>query len=139
MTNNPKNGGAISEKEAIHAFKNDAKEAYILIAEGKAAENPVVGVPKLSAGYARMLAIKTDGLPSDLKAALNDYRTSMGEFFALFKTEPETPEAVMARMKVMSDDLDLLEKLLELGEANVEASHKLNEVAKKYGIELRQP
>lgn len=84
----------------------------------------------------RLRAIKAKGLPEDLKGALNDPRVSMRELLSLFNCGSEEPEALMASMQKIGDDLDLLEKLWDLSEASGAALFRLREVANRCGIEL---
>lgn len=125
-------GGAVSEKDALDAFKKASVEINALIKEGKAAGDPVSGLPKMQAAIEKMKAIKTDGLPADLKESFSGAREGMESMLSKFKDLPKDPAELGAFMqKLMTDPATA--KLMETGKA---ASEKFKEVATKYGIEI---
>lgn len=127
-------GAAVSEKDALDAFKKAAVEINALIAEGKAAGDPVAGLPKMKAAMEKMKAIKTEGLPADLKESFTAAMSGMGEMIALFKGMPADPAEIGPFMqKLMTDP-----KIAKLGETSKAATAKFKEVAAKYGVEIAE-
>ena len=125
--------GAVSEKDALDAFKKAAVEINALVAEGKAAPDPVSGLPKMKAALEKMKAIKTEGLPADLKESFTASMAGLDEMINLFKGMPADPAEIEPFMnKLMTDP-----KIAKLGETSKAATAKFKEIAAKYGIEIK--
>lgn len=130
-------GGAVSEKDAIESFKKEILEVKAMTDKEKAAAeaDPIASMGKMKEVMARVKAIKTDGLPADLKEA---FTTAMGKMSALvdvFKDLPEKKEDQMAWMMKLGTDPTFQEKMKTLTEEGDAAFEKLKEIGKKYGIE----
>jgi hypothetical protein len=125
-------GAAVSEKDALDAFRKASLEINALIKEGKATDNPAVGLPKMEAAVVKMQAINTEGLPADLKESFIEARTANAEMVGLLKGMPTEENALKEFMgKVMADPK--FQELQTTGKVKID---KFKEIAKKYDVEV---
>ena len=137
-------GAAVSEKDALAAFKKTALE---LQAESKAMKeggDQMAMMSQAKAMFAKMLTMKPDGLPADLKEALIAAQAKLSTATGALKDLPNSAEEVKALMAKAASDPTIVEKLTKAGEAFGKIMQeadplmkKLAEVAKKYNIDLK--
>ncbi len=125
---------APDEKTAIANFKSEIESVGKWIEEQKPAANDPFGAEASNQIIARLKAIKTDGLPEDLKSAwaeMNAVFTEMGEFFkSMPKIDVSKPE------EINKAKAELGPKMMAI-QAKVEpVAKKLEEVGKKHGIDM---
>jgi hypothetical protein len=125
-----------SEKEALESFKKSAGELNALTNEAPDPADPMAGLSKVKVMVAKLEAIKTDGLPADLKDAFTAFRSKFSEMAAALKDMPEKKEDRLAWAQKMMTDPELGAKMAKLGQELVPLAQKLEEVAKKHGIDL---
>ncbi len=126
------------EKTALANFKTQIEEAGKWIEEKQktAAADPTAGIAMVSEIIARLKAIKTDGLPADLKAAwgeMGGVLTEMGEVFKGFQV-PKTDKPEDA-MKALGE---IMPKLMAIQGKMEPISKKLQEVGTKYGLDMKK-
>jgi hypothetical protein len=126
----------VDEKTAIATFKTEVESASQWIEEKQKAlpSDPAAGMAMMGEIIAKLKAIKTDGLPADLKGAwteMSDVMTEMGDMFKnMPTTKPEKPEDAMKAMG------EIMPKMMAL-QAKVEpVAKKLQEVGTKYGLDM---
>jgi hypothetical protein len=125
-----------SEKEALEDFKKSAEELNALTKEAPDASDPMAGLTKVKTVSAKMDAIKTDGLPADLKEAFTAFRAKFNEMAAVLKGMPEKKEEMLAWAQKMMTDPELSAKMAKLGQELEPLGQKFTEVAKKHGIDV---
>jgi hypothetical protein len=127
---------------AMEAFKKEmlAIEAYTKEQEAGAKENPLAGVAMIRNIVGKLKAVKTEGLPADLKAGFAEFVTviaKMGDMFAGWPDKAEEMQTFIT--KKMTDDPQYMEKFGEkmaaLEKEMQPAIQKLDELGKKYGLE----
>jgi hypothetical protein len=126
----------VDEKTAIANFKSEV-ESVSKWAEEKqksAASDPAAGMAMMGEVVAKFKAVKTDGLPADLKGAWGEMTGIMGEMGDIFKNMPKPdPSKPDAAGKMMGE---IMPKLMAL-QAKVEpVTKKLEEIGKKYGLDM---
>ena len=126
----------VDEKTAIANFKTDVEGVTKWIEEKQKTPpaDPAAGMAMAGEVISKFKAIKTDGLPADLKTAWGDMGGLMSEMGDIFKgmptTKPDKPEDAMKAMG------EIMPKMMAL-QAKVEpAAKKLEEVGKKYGLDM---
>ncbi|MEO6740849.1 MAG: hypothetical protein ABIP20_11385 [Chthoniobacteraceae bacterium] len=126
----------VDEKTAIANFKTDVEGVTKWIEEKQKTPpaDPAAGMAMASEVIAKFQAIKTDGLPADLKAAWGDMSALMSEMGTIFKSMPTAkPDKPEDAMKAMGE---IMPKMMAL-QAKVEpAAKKLEEVGKKHGLDM---
>lgn len=127
---------APDEKTAIANFKTEVETVGKWVEEKQktVATDPAAGMAMMGEMVGKMKAIKTDGLPADLKGAWGEMGGVMTELADLFKGMPTTKsdkpdEAMKAFGEIMPKMMALQAKVEPIGK-------KLEEVGKKYGIDL---
>ena len=127
---------APDEKTAIANFKTEVETVGKWIEEKQktVATDPAAGMAMMGEMVGKFKAIKTDGLPADLKGAWGEMGGAMTELADLFKgmptAKPDKPdEAMKAFGEIMPKMMALQAKVEPIGK-------KLEEVGKKYGIDL---
>ena len=133
----PSGGAAVSEKQALEDFKKSAEELNALTKDDAAAADPMAGMAKMKTVVAKVNAIKTDGLPADLKEAFTNFRSKLGEMAGLLKDMPEKKEDMLAWAQKVAADPELGAKMGALGQEVGALGEKLGEVAKKHGIDAQ--
>jgi hypothetical protein len=133
---------AATEKEAIAAFKSDIEklDAEAKAKQGQLATDPAAGVTMVRTMCKRLRAVRTDGLPADLKSAYTDLVAALGKFEKVFEGFPETGAEFQAflQQKVTTDPNFLQKFQTDLAAATADVQpkmKKLDETGKKYGIE----
>ena len=97
----------------------------------------MAGMAKMKTVMARVNAIKTDGLPADLKEAFTGFRSKLSEMVGLLKDMPEKKEDMLAWAQKMAADPALGAKMAAIGQEVGVLGEKLSEVAKKHGIDAQ--
>ena len=123
------------EKTAVANFK-DAIEATTKWMEEKqkTANDPMAGIAMMGEMVTKFKGIKTDGLPTDLKAAWGDMVGVVEELGGIFKGMPKLDATKPEEMqKVMGD---LMPKMIAVMTKADSIAKKLEEVGKKYGLSL---
>ena len=130
------------EKAALAAFGKEmlAIEAFTKEQEALAKENPMAGISMIRKIVEKLREVKTDGLPTDLKAGFWEFTGVIGKMGDLFKGWPEKAEEMQAFVlkkvgenpKFMEDfgaQMAVIEKEMQ------PAIKKLDELGKKYGLD----
>ncbi len=124
------------EKTAIAAFKTQIEEVsnWIVEKQKAVASDPSAGMAMVGEVIARLKAVKTDGLPADLKGAWTEMGavlTEMGDIFKnIPKPDPAKPEDAAKAFG------EILPKIMAI-QAKVEpVSKKLKEIGTKYGLDM---
>jgi hypothetical protein len=126
---------APDEKTAIANFKSEIESVGKWIEEKKpAANDPASAGQTVSEIIAKLKAVKTDGLPADLKAAWAEMNTVLTEMGEVFKSMPKIDASKPEEMgKVMGE---FMPKMMAI-QAKVEpVAKKLEEVGKKYELDM---
>lgn len=126
----------VDEKTAIANFKSDVESASKWIEEKQKSvvSDSAAGVALMGEIIAKLKAIKTDGLPADLKGAWSDMGGVMTEMGDIFKNmPPKTPEKPEDAMKAMGE---IMPKMMALQAKMEPAAKKLQEVGVKYGLDM---
>jgi hypothetical protein len=129
-------GGAVSEKDALESFKKSAAEIKAMAAAGKESKDPMAQMGMVKPMLAKMQAIKTEGLPADLKAALTEAKAKVAEFAVIFKDMPEKKDEIAAWAQKTFTDPAIGPKMEKLGNEVKASGEKLKEVSKKYGADM---
>ena len=126
----------VDEKTAIANFKSEVEGVTKWIEEKQktAAADPAAGMAMVGEIVSKFKGIKTDGLPADLKGAWGDMSGVMGEMGEIFKgmptAKPDKPEDAMKAM------VELMPKMEAIQAKMGPAAKKLEEVGKKYGLDM---
>ena len=124
------------EKKAIERFKGeiDGVTQWIEEKQKTAVADPAAGIALVKEIVTKFQSIKTDGLPADLKGAWGEMSGVMGEMGEIFKgmptAKPDKPEEAMRAMA------DLIPKMMAIQAKMEPAAKKLDEVGKKYGLDM---
>ena len=126
---------------AMTEFKSDIAAIRALgiklSEEGKC--NPVAGMRMMKLTTAKLAAVRTDGLPEDLRNAYDRmarFWTATGE---VYSDMPEEDAAVEAWARKKFSDPKFAEKFKPIMEEGRAAGAELTRVTKKYNIELELP
>lgn len=130
-------GAAVSEKDALAGFKKAAEELNALTKEDAANPDPMGKMGKMKAVLAKVKAIKTDGLPADLKDAFTAFRGKLTEMGDLLKDMPEKKEDMLAWAQKLGTDPELGKKMGAIGGELGQLGEKFAEIAKKHGIDAQ--
>ena len=128
--------GSDTEKNAIANFKTEVESVGKWIEEKQKSvqTDPAAGMAMMGEMVGKFKAIKTDGLPADLKGAwgeMGGVMTEMGEIFKGMPTaKPDKPEDAMKAMG------ELMPKIMAIQSKMEPAAKKLEEVGKKYGLDM---
>ncbi len=127
---------------ALDGFKKEmaALEASVKQQEAALKENPMGGIAMIRDIVGKLKAIKTDGLPDDLKAGYTDFVTAISKMGDIFKDWPAKAEEMQAFIvKKLGEDPKFMEsfgeKMQALEKEIQPAVAKLDELGKKYGLE----
>ena len=128
---------------ALDGFKKEmtSLEAYVKEQEAGLKTNPMAGIAMIRNIVAKLQAIKTDGLPDDLKTGYSEFVTAISKMGDLFKGWPEKAEDMQAFIvKKLGEDpkyMDVFgEKMAALEKEMQPAVTKLDELGKKYGLDM---
>ena len=125
-----------SEKTAIANFKTEIEATVKWMEEKQKTPpaDPIAGLALMGEMIGKFKAIKTDGLPADLTGAWVEMTGVMGEVGDLFKgIAPEKQGDQEAAMKAIGE---ILPKLMQVQGKIEPVAKKLDELGKKYGIDL---
>ena len=127
---------APSEKEAIANFKAEVEGVTKWIEEKQktVATDPVAGMSLMGEMVGKFKAIKTDGLPADLKGAWNEMTAVLAEMGDIFKGMPtaksDKPEDAAKAMG------EIMPKMMAVQAKMGPAAKKLEEAGKKHGLDM---
>lgn len=137
-------GAAVSEKDALEAFKRTAMDLKTESKAMKEGGDPMSMMSQAKAMFGKLVAMKSDGLPADLKAALTTAQAKLSTATAALKDLPNNADELKALVAKAATDPTVAEKLTKAGEAFGKIMQeadplmkKLAEVAKKYNIDLK--
>ncbi len=119
------------EKTAIEEFKKDvtATKTWMDAKKASADVDPIAGVKEMAT---KLKAIKTDGLPADLKDPWNTLVGGVDKMVALMGSMPKDPAEMAKNPDGMKDFMTKMSAI----EAEVKpATEKLAAAGKKYGID----
>ena len=124
------------EKAAISNFKTQIEETSKWIEEKQkeVTTDPAAGIALVGDIIAKLKAIKSDGLPTDLKDAWGEMTVVLGEMGEVFKGMPKMDGTKPEEMqKVMGE---FLPKMMAIQGKVAPVSKKLKELGTKYGVEM---
>ena len=126
------------EKTALEKFKAEIESTTKWIEEKQktAGADPVAGIAMIGEIVTKFKAIKTDGLPADLKTAWGEMAGLIVEFGDVFKALPKMdPAKPEEGMKAFGEIMPKLTAVMTKGEP---ISKRLEEIGKKYGLDLKK-
>jgi hypothetical protein len=137
-------GGAVSEKDALARLKTDM---LALKAETESMKpdpaNPMGMLAPLKGMLNKIIALKTDGLPADLKAALIEAQAKVTAAKEMFKDVPDVSDMQALNEKLTADPAlaaklqkAMTEDLPKVMQAVGPAMNNVGEVAKKHGLNI---
>ena len=134
--------GKMDEKAALAAFKAQAvalKEWALKNEPDKT--NPAAAIGMIGQMIEKLKGLKTDGLPADLKTAVNNMIAATGKMADVTKDFPKDQEGFMKFMteKATADPTfgqKFGEQMSAIGKEVETAGNALKEAGKKYGIDL---
>ena len=115
-------------------------EAYVKEQEAGLKTNPMAGISMIRNIVTKLQAIKTDGLPADLKTGYTEFVTAISKMGDMFTGWPEKAEDMQAFIvKKIGEDPKYMdsfgEKMAALEKDMAPAVAKLDALGKKYGLE----
>ena len=129
--------------EALDGFKKEMTgiEAFVKEQEAGLKTNPMAGIAMIRNIVTKLQTVKTDGLPPDLKGGFMEFVTSISKMGDMFKGWPEKGEDMQAFIvKKLGEDPKFMdsfgEKMAALEKEMAPAVAKLDELGKKYGIDM---
>lgn len=129
--------------EALDGFKKDMTglEAFVKEQEAGLKTNPMAGISMIRNIVAKLRAVKTDGLPADLKGGFTEFVTAIAKMDDMFKGWPEKSEEMQAFIvKKIGEDPKYMDafgaKMAALEKDMQPAVAKLDELGKKYGLDM---
>ncbi len=133
-------GSATGEKAAIAAFEKAGKEMKAWMDEEEKKSGGAPGPGMIAALITKMKTLPTEGLPADLKAGFENLCGSIQKMGDLMKEFPAKQEDMQAFMqKKLAENPEFLKNFqAKMGEITKEgdaARSKMEELAKKYGME----
>ncbi len=133
-SNPPPPPKVVDEKTALANFKTEVETVGKWIEEKqKTASDPASGMAVMGEVIAKLKAIKTDGLPADLKGAWNEMASvlsEMGEIFKAFPAKGAKPEDAMKAMG------EVMPKMMAAEQKMEPIAKKLQELGTKYGLDM---
>ena len=131
------NGCSRSEKDALEEFKKDSVSLKTWAEEQEKGfkGDPMAPLKMMKELVAKMKAVKTDGLPADLKDSWNTVVDDMEKMAAATADVPSDLTKIAADPALAKKMQDMQAKMMELGPKIDADGKKMGEVAKKYGIE----
>ncbi len=128
----------VEEKAALANFKTEIESTTKWIEDKQKTDgaDPVKGIAMIGEIVAKFKDIKTEGLPADLKTAWSEMTGVITEFGDLFKGLPKiNPEKPDEAMKSFGE---IMPKMMALQTKGEPIAKKLEEVGKKYGLDLKK-
>jgi hypothetical protein len=129
---------AVDEKTAIANFKAEVEGVTKWADEKSKASSadPMAGMSAVGEIVGKFKAIKTDGLPADLKAAWGEMTVVLGEMGDIFKNMPKIDASKPEDMGKMMEDF--MPKMMAIQAKMEPVGKKLEELGKKYDIDLKK-
>jgi hypothetical protein len=129
--------------EALDGFKKEMTgiEAYVKEQEAGLKANPMGGIAMIRNIVGKLQAVKTDGLPADLKQGFTEFVGAISKMGEMFKGWPDKPEEMQAFIvKKIGEDPKYMdafgEKMAALEKEMQPSVAKLDELGKKYGLDM---
>lgn len=129
--------------EALDGFKKEMTglEAYVKEQEAGLKTNPMAGISMIRGIVGKLKAIKTDGLPADLKTGYMEFVIAISKMGDMFQGWPDKAEEMQAFIvKKIGEDPKYMdtfgEKMAALEKEMQPAVAKLDELGKKYGLDM---
>ncbi|MEI7821207.1 MAG: hypothetical protein WCK55_09845 [Verrucomicrobiota bacterium] len=129
--------------EALDGFKKEMTgiEAYVKEQEAGLKTNPMAGIAMIRNIVGKLQAVKTDGLPADLKQGFTEFVGAISKMGEMFKGWPDKPEEMQAFIvKKIGEDPKFMDafgtKMAELKKEMQPPIAKLDELGKKYGLDM---
>jgi len=129
--------------EALDGFKKEMTgiEAYVKEQEAGLKTNPMAGIAMIRNIVGKLQAVKTDGLPADLKQGFTEFVGAISKMGEMFKGWPDKPEEMQAFIvKKIGEDPKFMDafgtKMAELEKEMQPPIAKLDELGKKYGLDM---
>jgi hypothetical protein len=129
--------------EALDGFKKEmgSLEGYIKEQEAGLKSNPMAGIAMIRGIVGKLQAVKTDGLPADLKTGFTEFVAQIAKMGVLFKDWPEKAEEMQPFIvKKIGEDPKFMDnfgaKMAEIEKEMQPAVVKLDELGKKYGLDM---
>jgi hypothetical protein len=129
---------APDEKTAIANFKADIETVGKWMDEKQKSKpaDPLAAMGLMNEMVGKVRGIRTEGLPADLKTAWDETSVLFGEMAEIFKGMPTAESKNPAdAMKALGE---IVPKMTALQSKMNPASKKLEEVGKKYGLDLKK-
>jgi hypothetical protein len=125
------------KETALKEFKADmaALKKWTKSKEAEAKNNPLMGLTMIKDMAAKIVVVRTDGLPDDLGAEYKKMTGIIKDMAALFKDMPADEAALQTWLQSKFSDPGFGQKMQEFGEAAKTTGEKLKEIGKKYGIQ----
>jgi hypothetical protein len=126
------------EKTAIANFKSEVETVGKWIEEKQqtAGKDPAAAATMVGEIIAKLKGIKTEGLPVELKGAWDEMGVVMTEMGEVFKSMPKMDASKPEDMgKVMGE---FMPKMMAIQAKMEPAAKKLEEVGKKYGLDMKK-
>jgi hypothetical protein len=128
--------------EALDGFKKEmtALEGFIKEQEAGLKTNPMAGIAMIRNIVGKLKAVKTDGLPADLKDGFTEFITAISKMGDMFVGWPEKAEDMQAFIvKKIGEDPKYMDsfgqKMAALEKDMQPATAKLDALGKKYGLD----
>jgi hypothetical protein len=128
--------------EALDGFKKEMTglEGYVKEQEAGLKTNPMAGIAMIRNIVTKLKAIKTDGLPEDLKGGYAEFVTAISKMGDMFTGWPEKAEDMQAFIvKKIGEDPNYMDsfgaKMSALEKDMAPAVAKLDALGKKYGLD----
>ncbi len=126
---------AVSEEAALASFKKATEEIKAMQKSGDKSD-PLGQLALFKPMLAKMKAVKTEGLPADLKTAWDEMMVKTEEMAAIFKDMPEKKEEIGAWAQKTFSDPEISKKMQKIATEGKAAGKKMKETAKKHGLDL---
>jgi hypothetical protein len=126
---------------ALDGFKNDMASLAAYVAKQEASTDPMAGIATVRGIIGRLQALKTDGLPADLKQGFTEFVVAISKMGALLEDWPEKSEELRAFIanKIGEDPAylgKLGEKMAAIDKDMEPAVKRLDALGAKYGIDM---
>jgi hypothetical protein len=131
------NGCSRSEKDAVEEFKKDTTSLKTWADEQEKGfkADPMAPIKMMKEMVSKMKAVRTDGLPADLKDPWTTIVDDMSKMATITADMPTDLTKIGADPAMMQKMQDIQKKMMEVGPKLEADGKKMAEAAKKYGIE----